>query len=188
MLELTDTNTNIGVQVKQIAEQYYFVTCTSTHSVSGYICNLKSKLKDKKLDFKVTVAKAFLDKNQFIITSNIVNDTQITILKGNPQALDSHQFTYLDENAKSPGTDLMISPKSKENQAEIQKNGEAKMMGLEYDQIQQSTTQHGILKGIELNDLESKVGGILQNGKAKKVKFIITNSRHQLKPSRQDLS
>jgi len=178
MLEITDTSQNIGLQIKQIAEQYYFAACTSTHAVCGYICNLKSKLKNKKCDFKVSISKEFIKKNQLIITSNIVNDTQILVLKGNPMVLDTHQFTYLDENAKSPGTDLVISPKEKGNSTAIDKNGDTKMMGLEFDQIQQSTTQHGILKGVELASLESKVETLLSDGKASKasIKALKTGS------------
>ena len=173
MLELTDTKPCLSVQIKQIAGQYYFATCGTSHSVSGYICNLKSKTKDKKCDFKVSVSQKLLKKNLFIFSSNIINESEILILKGNPQVLHNHQFTYLDEDGKSPGNDLIIEPEDKSHQGSgIDKNGDAKMMGLEYDQIQPKTAQHGILNGVNLNSLEAKVGELLQ-GKPKTVSFLI---------------
>lgn len=177
MLELTDKKDWIGIQIKQIAGQYYFAICITTHSVWGYVCNLKTKTNDdsvlKKCDFKVSMDKALINKNLFVTTSNIINESELVVLKGNSQALDTHYFTYLDEEGKTPGTDLKIEPEvkaSKTNGAD--KNGDVKMMGLEYDQIQQKShkVQNGILNGVNLDKLEGKIDTLIKGSKDKAIK------------------
>jgi hypothetical protein len=162
MLELTDNKQCIGIQIKQIAGQYYFASCTTTHSVWGFICNLKIKQTDKKCDFKVAVSDKLLSKNLYVISSNIANESEIVIIKGNSQILDTHTYTYLDEDGKSSGTNLVIEPETKSHTNGIDKNGDVKMLGLEHDQIQQKPSNSGILAGVDLKNLEAKVESLLK--------------------------
>jgi hypothetical protein len=161
MLELTDNKPCISIQIKQIAGQYYFASCTTTHSVWGFICNLKTKQTDKKCDFKVAISDKLLSKNLYVITSNIVNESEIVIIKGNSQTLDTHTYTYLDEDGKSSGTNLVIEPETKAHTNGIDKNGDAKMLGLDHELIQQKPSNNGILAGVDLKNLESKVESLL---------------------------
>lgn len=177
MLELTDTKQCLDVQIKQIAGQYYFAICVTTHNVLGFICNLKSKHSDKnvlkKCDFKISMDKSLIKKNLFIVCSHIVNESEIIILKGNTHALDSHSVTYLDEEGKSPGVDLKIEPEVKDTHTNnIDKNGDVKMMGLEYDQIQQKShkVQNGILEGLDIDRLQQKVGKLVHGDQKKALK------------------
>lgn len=177
MLELTDKKECNSIQMKQIAGQYYFATCVTTHSVWGYICNLKAKNKDnsvlKKCDFKVTLDNEVLEGNLFIITSNIINESELIILKGNMQALGVHYVTYLDEEGQSAGTDIRIHSDAKPLKIDgAEKNGDVKMLGLEYDQIQQKAHkgENGILNNVNLEGLEGRIETVLRGAAPKKIK------------------
>ena len=177
MLELKDKKQCIDVQMKQIAGQYYFAQCVTTHSVWGYVCNLKVKGEDKnmlkKCDYKVTLDNSLTKKNIFIISSKIVSESELVILKGNSQVLEVHQMAYLDEEGQSPGTDLKIELDSKAtNGHSIDKNGDVEMLGLEYDQVQQkaSKIENGVLEGIDIDKLQGKVETILQGKRSKAIK------------------
>jgi hypothetical protein len=102
-----------------------------------------------------------LSKNLYVITSNIVNESEIVIIKGNSQTLDTHTYTYLDEDGKSSGTNLVIEPETKAHTNGIDKNGDAKMLGLDHELIQQKPSKNGILAGVDLKNLESKVESLL---------------------------
>ena len=156
--------------MKQIAGQYYFATIVTTHSVWGYVCNLKSKLKDmsmlKKCDFKVSIDKALIKRNLFIVCANIINESDIVILNGNAQILHTHSFTYLNEEGKCPGTELKIEYEEKAEKTNgDHKNIDTKILGLEYDQIQSKhqKSSNAVLDGIEIDKIQDKVGAILKD-------------------------
>lgn len=127
----------------------------------------------KTCDFKISLDISFTKKNQFIITSHIVNETELLVLKGNSQVLEAHNVTYLDEEGNSTGTELKIEPENKSsNGALIDKNGDVNMMGLEYDEVQQKVTkiEKGVLEGVDIEQLHGKVSKLFQPKKSKEIK------------------
>lgn len=175
MLELTDKKTILGVQIKQVAAHYYFATMFSNNSVRGFVCNMKAKDKNivKKCDFKVSLDKAITKKNLYIMSTNIVNESEIVLFKGNSHKLESHYFTYLNEDGGSPGTDIVISPESQKAETNgEEKNGDTKMLGLEYDQIQANSAhlQNGIFNGIDINELENRADSVLKQKSKSSIK------------------
>ena len=177
MLELTDKKEVLSIQIKQIAGQYYFATIVTTHSVWGYIWNLKTKSKDltvlKKWDFRVSIDKSLIKRNLFIVCAHIINETDIVILNGNAQTLNTYSFTYLNADGKSPGTDLKIEYEEKqENTNGDHKNIDTKVLGLEYDQIQTKyqKSSNSILNGIDINKIEDKLKAAFKDSSKKILK------------------
>jgi hypothetical protein len=144
--------------------------------VWGYVCNLKTKKEKavlKTCDFKISLDKSFVKKNQFIISSHILNETELLVLKGNSQVLEVHTVTYLNEDGNSAGTELKIEPENKPlNGAPIDKNGDVNMMGLEYDEVQQKMikVEKGVLEGVDIDQLHGKVAKLFQPKKSKQIK------------------
>jgi len=175
MLELTDKNECIGLQIKQIAGHFFFATIISQSNVSGYICNLKAKDKNvvKKCDFKVVLDKEIIKKSFYILNCDIINETEMVIFKGNAHRLDAHYITYLNDVGESAGMDIIIQP---ETQKDVingdEKNGDVKMLGLEHDQIHANSTklENGIFKGVDLDKLEEKVEDLLKKPAKPKIK------------------
>ena len=170
MLELTHKKECLAVQMKQIAGQFYFVTVTSTHNVSGYICNLKIKQKDKKCDFKVTLASNIAKKNLFVIATTIISESEILILKGNAMNISSHQYTYLDDEGKSPGTAILIVEEKAQLTNGVDKSGDVQMHGLDNEQIHQKSTANGLFIGTDLDQLEGKIHDLFNKKKPAGIK------------------
>ena len=115
VLELTNDKV-LGIQLKQIAEHYYFAIFITSNYVWGYILNLKSKDVDqrRKFDFKVTLDEESINGNNCIASAYIKNEYELTVLSSNGESIDSHYITYLNDEGKSMGTDITIKWKQKQ--------------------------------------------------------------------------
>jgi hypothetical protein len=183
LLEMSDRKFPIGLQIKQIAGYFYFATITTGIKLYGYVCNMKTKGDSlvKKVDFTVDVAKAVTKKNHHILKTDIANETEIVVFKGNQHKLDIHSITYLnDEGSPNPtvtlyegsATNLTETTDGQKDANGEEKNGDVKMLGLEHDLINANSTklQSGIFNGIDIDNLESNVNGTLKSKSKKQIK------------------
>lgn len=186
MLDMSDSKSCIGLQMKQLAGHFYFAAITTSQKLLGYICNMKSKDGSivKKTDMEIAADKEVIKKGHYILKSEIINESELVILKGSQYKMDIHYVTYLKDDGKCNENVILYkgatTSLTKENtvaktngEDEEDKNGDVKMMGLEHDIIDANSSklQSGLFNGLEIDDFESKVNGALKiKAPSKKIK------------------
>lgn len=171
--------------MKQIAGHFYFATVTSAQTLRGFVCNMKAQDTSliKKCNFTVSVDKSELKKNHFILKSDIINESELVVFKGNQHKLDIHFLTYLNDSGEpnegvtlfegsATNLTLEVDEESKQNLNGETKNGDAKILGLEHDTIDPNSSklQNGIFNGMDISHLESKVKDMTLKSGPKSIK------------------
>ena len=154
-LELISSDQILGIEIKQIAEHYYFAIYITSQYVWGYVLNLKTKAKDgslwRKHNFKVTLDDEFIQKNVLIESAYIKNEYELIVIQRNWETINIHSIIYLNDDGKSTGNDLLIKWTQKLTKAN----------GISPNKLNKESSNNiypkGILEGIDLNSLKSNV-------------------------------
>ena len=131
----------------------------------------KDKTVVKKIDFSVEIAKKVIKKSHYIMTTGIINETELVIFKGNQHKLDIHYITYLNDEGEPnqnvtlyEGSITSLTEVVDDHKNEDEYDGNTKILGLEHDTIDSNSTklQNSIFNGLEIDHLEHRVESILK--------------------------